>query len=48
MLPKPLDIVLYHRGIPCVVLVDLKIGRLNSRDIGQMNKYVGYYKRNKC
>ncbi len=42
-----IDIVLYHRGIPCVVLVDLKIGKLNSRDIGQMNKYVGYYKRNK-
>jgi len=42
-----IDIVLYHRGIPCVVLVDLKIGKLNSRDVGQMNKYVGYYKRNK-
>jgi predicted nuclease of restriction endonuclease-like (RecB) superfamily len=42
-----IDMVLYHRGIPCVVLVDLKIGKLNSRDIGQMNKYVGYYKRNK-
>jgi predicted nuclease of restriction endonuclease-like (RecB) superfamily len=42
-----IDMVLYHRGIPCVVLVDLKIEKLNSRDIGQMNKYVGYYKRNK-
>ena len=42
-----IDIVLYHRGIPCVVLVDLKIGKLDSRDIGQMNKYVGYYRRNK-
>ena len=42
-----IDIVLYHRGIPCVVLVDLKFGKLNSRDIGQMNKYVGYYKRHK-
>jgi len=39
--------VLYHRGIPCVILVDLKIGRLDSRDIGQMNKYIGYYRRNK-
>jgi len=27
--------------------VDLKIGRLDSRDIGQMNKYIGYYRRNK-
>ncbi|MBI5664369.1 MAG: DUF1016 family protein [Nitrospirae bacterium] len=42
-----IDIVLYHRGIPCMVLVDLKIGKLDSRDIGQMNKYVGYYRRNK-
>ncbi|MBI4682711.1 MAG: DUF1016 family protein [Nitrospirae bacterium] len=42
-----IDIVLYHRGIPCMVLADLKIGRLDSRDIGQMNKYVGYYRRNK-
>ena len=42
-----IDLVLYHRGIPCVILVDLKIGRLDSRDIGQMNKYIGYYRRNK-
>ena len=41
------DMVLYHRGIPCTVLVDLKIGKLDSRDIGQMNKYIGYYRRNK-
>jgi hypothetical protein len=31
-----IDMVLYHRGIPCAVLVDLKIGKLDSRDIGQM------------
>ncbi|MBI5410197.1 MAG: DUF1016 family protein [Nitrospirae bacterium] len=42
-----IDVVLYHRGIPCIVLVDLKIGKLDSRDIGQMNKYIGYYRRNK-
>ena len=42
-----IDIVLYHRGIPCVVLVDLKIGKLDSGDIGQMNKYIGYWRRNK-
>ncbi|RJO59881.1 DUF1016 family protein [candidate division WS5 bacterium] len=42
-----IDIVLYHRGIPCMVLVDIKIGKLDSRNIGQMNKYVGYYRRNK-
>jgi len=42
-----IDLVLYHRGIPCVILVDLKIGTLDSRDVGQMNKYIGYYRRNK-
>ncbi len=42
-----IDMVLYHRGIPCIVLIDLKIGKLDSRDIGQMNKYIGYYRRNK-
>ncbi len=42
-----IDLVLYHRGIPSIVLVDLKIGKLDARDIGQMNKYIGYYRRNK-
>jgi len=42
-----IDMVLYHRGIPCVILVDLKIGRLDSRDIGQMNKYISYWRHNK-
>ena len=42
-----IDMVLYHRGIPCVILVELKIGKLNSRDVGQMNKYIGFYRRNK-
>jgi len=37
-----IDLVLYHRGIPCIVLVDLKANKLDSRDIGQMNKYIGY------
>jgi len=42
-----IDMILYNRSIPCVVLVDLKIGRLDSRDIGQMNKYINYYRSNK-
>ena len=41
-----IDLVFYHRGIPCNILVDIKIGKLNSRDIGQINKYIGYYRRN--
>jgi hypothetical protein len=42
-----IDMVLYHRGIPCSVLVDLKISRLSAQDIGQMNKYLGYWRRHK-
>ncbi len=42
-----IDLVLYHRGIPCVVLVDLKNNKLDSRDIGQMNKYISYYRYNR-
>ncbi len=28
-------------------MVDLKIGKLDSGDIGQMNKYIGYYRLNR-
>ena len=42
-----IDLVLFHKGIPCNVLVDLKAGKLNSRDIGQMNKYINYYRQNR-
>lgn len=41
------DVVLYHRGVPCVVLVDLRAGKLDSRDVGLMNKCVNYYRRHK-
>jgi len=41
------DLVLYHCGIPCKILVDLKVGKFSSRDVGQMNKYIGYYRHNK-
>jgi predicted nuclease of restriction endonuclease-like (RecB) superfamily len=42
-----IDLVLYHCGIPCKILVDLKIEKIDSGDIGQMNKYIGYYKYNR-
>jgi predicted nuclease of restriction endonuclease-like (RecB) superfamily len=42
-----IDLVLYHKAIPCNVLVDLKIGKLDSKDVGQMNKYVNYYRHNR-
>ena len=39
-----IDLELYSRAIPCIVLVDLKIGTFEDRDVGQMNKYVNYYR----
>ncbi len=41
------DIEFYHRGIPCILLVDLKIGSFKSEYVGQMNKYLNYYRENK-
>ncbi len=41
------DLEFYHRGIPCVVLVDLKIGNFRSEYVGQMNKYLNWYRENK-
>lgn len=40
------DLVLFHKAIPCTVLIDLKSGSIDSRDIGQMNKYVSYWRSN--
>lgn len=42
-----IDLLLHNHGIPCTILVDLKIGKITSQDIGQMNKYVSYYRYNK-
>ena len=39
------DLVLYNRLLKCYVLIDLKIGRLNHQDIGQIQMYVNYYDR---
>ena len=41
------DLEFYHRGIPCIVLVELKIGKFKSEYIGQMNKYINWYKEHK-
>lgn len=42
-----IDLVFFNRSIPCIILVDLKIGKFDSRDIGQMNKYLGYFRNNR-
>jgi predicted nuclease of restriction endonuclease-like (RecB) superfamily len=37
------DLVFYHRALRCFVLIDLKIGKLTSANIGQMLAYIGYF-----
>ena len=39
-----IDLVLFHRGLRCLVLVDLKTGRFTHADAGQMNLYLNYAK----
>lgn len=41
------DLEFFHRGLQCIVLVDLKRGPFKSEYVGQMNKYLNYYKENK-
>lgn len=40
-----IDLVFFNRILKCFVLIDLKIGELQHRDIGQMQMYVNYYDR---
>ena len=41
-----IDLVFYHRILRCLVLVDLKIGKLRHKDSGQMNFYLNFIKDN--
>ncbi len=38
------DLVFYHRILRCFVLIDLKSGKVQHEDIGQMNMYLNYFK----
>jgi predicted nuclease of restriction endonuclease-like (RecB) superfamily len=40
------DLVFYHRILKCHVLVELKVGDFTHENIGQLNTYVSYYKKN--
>lgn len=40
------DLVFYHRILKCHVLVELKLGEFNHGDIGQLNTYVTWYRKN--
>ncbi len=39
-----IDLLLYHRILRCLVLIDLKIGEFNHADAGQMNFYLNWAK----
>ncbi|OGC14345.1 hypothetical protein A2246_03340 [candidate division WOR-1 bacterium RIFOXYA2_FULL_37_7] len=39
------DLVFYHRILKCFVLIDLKLGNIAHQDIGQMNMYLNYFKK---
>jgi predicted nuclease of restriction endonuclease-like (RecB) superfamily len=40
-----IDLVLYNRLLRCFVLIDLKLGKLTHRDLGQLQMYVNWYDR---
>ncbi len=40
-----IDLVFYHRILKCFVLIDLKIGEVTHADVGQMNLYLNYFKK---
>lgn len=37
-----IDLLLFHRRMRCLFIIDLKLGRFNHADAGQMNLYVNY------
>jgi len=39
-----IDLLLYHRGLKCLVIIDLKTGAFTHADAGQMNLYLNYAK----
>ena len=38
-----IDLLFYHHILKCFVLIDLKTGKVNHQDIGQMNLYLNYF-----
>lgn len=39
------DLVFYHRILKCFVLIDIKVGKATHQDVGQMNLYLNYFKK---
>ena len=42
------DLVFYHTILKCYVLIDLKRSEIKHQDIGQMNLYINYFKKEIC
>ena len=40
-----IDLLFYHRILKCFILIDLKRGEIDHQDIGQMNLYLNYFKK---
>jgi len=40
-----LDLVFYNRILRCFVIIELKLGKLTHKDLGQLQMYVNYYDR---
>ena len=40
-----IDLVFYHRILKCFVLIDLKTKKVRHQDIGQMNLYLNFFKK---
>ena len=40
-----LDLLFYHRILKCFVLIDMKRGEIDHQDVGQMNLYLNYFKK---
>jgi predicted nuclease of restriction endonuclease-like (RecB) superfamily len=37
-----IDLVFFHRGLHCLVIIDLKVGKFSYADAGQMHLYLNY------
>lgn len=38
------DLVFFHRGLRCLIIIDLKLGKFTHADAGQMHLYLNYAK----
>lgn len=43
-----IDLLFYHRILKCHILIGLKIGEFEHGDIGQLNTYLNYFKKEIC